>query len=29
MINREGVSHLEMTGTSLGKELPFYTLHLL
>lgn len=29
MINREGMSHLEMTGTSLGKELPFYTLHLL
>jgi hypothetical protein len=29
MINREGLSHLEMTGTYVGKELPFYTIHLL
>lgn len=29
MINREGLSHLEVTGTYIGKELPFYTIHLL
>ena len=29
MINREGLSHLEMTGTYIGKELPFYTINLL